>query len=338
MDRRTEVLKHVSKEAYGIEVGPWFNPLAPKRDGYRCLSFDVFDTENLREIARRDPAIPPDQIPNIENVDIVGSSASIEQLISGRNELFAFDYIISSHNFDHLANPIKFLRGCGRVLKAGGFLSMALPDKRACFDYFRPHTTLAQWLDAFFADQDRPTFMQLFEQNSLHSRLKVGDELRGSFSLSDDPNNIRLLQTLREAYDTWVRRSRNNDATYYDCHCTIMTPNSLRLLLQDCTFLGLSPFEVNEISENNGNEFYVHLRNGGYKQYDSVATRYFYKNRQLVAHLVQAEISYNSICSVNHRLTPAESKPESKILMERSLTLNVGWQRIRSLFARDARS
>ena len=84
--------------------------------------------------------------------------------------------MISSHNFEHSPNPIRFLQGCGKVLKPGGVLSMALPDKRACFDYFRPHTTLGQWLEAFFAERERPTPAQVFDQDSLHSRLRAGEE------------------------------------------------------------------------------------------------------------------------------------------------------------------
>src|SRR5580658_539233 len=138
MDRREQILKHITKRQRGIEIGPWFAPLAAKRDGYNCLSFDVFDTETLRKNAEGDPFVDSSCVSSIEGVDIVGSSTEICDIIAARGELSTFDYIVSSHNLEHLPNPIRFLQGCHKVLKPGGYLSMAVPDKRACFDYFRP--------------------------------------------------------------------------------------------------------------------------------------------------------------------------------------------------------
>ena len=57
MDRRTELLRFIDRDQVGIEIGPWHTPLAPKRDGYRSLSIDVFDTDTLRRRAVEDPHI-----------------------------------------------------------------------------------------------------------------------------------------------------------------------------------------------------------------------------------------------------------------------------------------
>ena len=69
MDRQDAILKYTTKEQRGIEIGPWFNPIAPKREGYRCLSLDVFDLETLRKRAVEDPNIAAESIPMIEDVD-----------------------------------------------------------------------------------------------------------------------------------------------------------------------------------------------------------------------------------------------------------------------------
>jgi SAM-dependent methyltransferase len=148
MDRREQILKHVDKDKKGLEIGPWFAPLAPKREGYNCLSLDVFDAQTLREKAEQDLNIPKSSIPLIEEVDILGTATDLEDAIAARDAVGTFDYIISSHNFEHLPNPIKFLRGCEKALKPGAYLSMAVPDKRACFDYFRPISTLGALIEA----------------------------------------------------------------------------------------------------------------------------------------------------------------------------------------------
>ena len=57
MDRRAVLLKGITKDMLGIEIGPYHRPLVPKREGYRSLSLDVFDTETLRRNAAADSAI-----------------------------------------------------------------------------------------------------------------------------------------------------------------------------------------------------------------------------------------------------------------------------------------
>ena len=89
----------------------------------------------------------------IEDVDLVGSSTHIGELVRARGEAGTFDYVVSSHNFEHLPNPIRFLQGCAEALRPGGILSMAIPDRRACFDYFRPVTRLSDWIQAFVEDR-----------------------------------------------------------------------------------------------------------------------------------------------------------------------------------------
>ena len=306
MDRQAEMLKHITKEKRGIEVGPWFSPLAPKRKGYNCLSLDIFDAEKLVEIAKRDPLVPDDEIPSIEPVDLIGPSTVIDKIVEQRGGLGTFDYVLSSHNFEHSPNPVKFLQGCGRVLRPDGFLSMAVPDKRACFDYFRPHTTFGQWIEAFFADRERPTFAQIFEQYSLHSRLQANGEARSGFALTDDPSNVCALPTLREAFGAWVRCEETKDTTYRDVHCWIFTPSSFRLLMDDSSFLGLSPFEVAEVNEGTGGEFYAHLRNVGHRNYTAEQTTRHYAKRQQLLHAVGNECSYNSVALYRTRKSVQE--------------------------------
>jgi hypothetical protein len=57
VDRRDHLLKYVSKQDFGIEVGPWMSPIAPKREGYNCLVLDVFDTPSLKKRAAADANI-----------------------------------------------------------------------------------------------------------------------------------------------------------------------------------------------------------------------------------------------------------------------------------------
>src|ERR1700730_11534889 len=135
MDRRERITRFITPQQKGIEIGPYFAPLAPKRLGYNCLAIDVFDGATLRRHAADDQQIPDELIANIEEVDLLGSSSAVAELVAAQHQLGTFDYIISSHNFEHLPDPVRFLQGCGKVLRPGGILSMAIPDRRTCFDY-----------------------------------------------------------------------------------------------------------------------------------------------------------------------------------------------------------
>jgi SAM-dependent methyltransferase len=291
MDRREQILKHVAKDKKGLEIGPWFAPLAPKREGYNCLSLDVFDTETLRKKAEQDPNIPQSSIPLIEEVDIIGSATDLEDAIAARDAAGTFDYIISSHNFEHLPNPIRFLRGCERALKPGGYLSMAVPDKRACFDYFRPISTLGALIEAYLEERDRPTLIQLFDHITLHSRYRFDEQEAESFSIELDPRKIVLVKTLRDAYHSLLNAFKSSNDSYHDAHCWVFTPSSFHATVLDLGFLGLSHFSVEEISESHGNEFYVHLRNLGPA---TLRESEFFDARQKLLHEAMDEGAYNS--------------------------------------------
>ena len=58
IDRRQRILQFITKQQVGIEVGPWFAPIAPKKDGYNCWALDLFDAATLRRKAQSDPLSP----------------------------------------------------------------------------------------------------------------------------------------------------------------------------------------------------------------------------------------------------------------------------------------
>jgi SAM-dependent methyltransferase len=63
----------------------------------------------------------------------------------------SFDFVLSSHCLEHLANPLAALREWRRVTRDSGHLVLILPDPKRTFDHRRPVTTLAH-LKADFAN------------------------------------------------------------------------------------------------------------------------------------------------------------------------------------------
>jgi SAM-dependent methyltransferase len=149
-DRFIELRRGALKENFGLEVGPFFRPICPKAEGYNSISLDVFSRDELIRNYAKDPNVYP-YFNNIEEVDIVSSEPLLNAI--KHSDLFKdnyksesiFDYIITSHHFEHLANPIQFLQAAEQLLKPKGILSMAIPIHTRCLIYtnrFQPAACL----------------------------------------------------------------------------------------------------------------------------------------------------------------------------------------------------
>lgn len=143
MNRTEIVLKHIDKDGHGIEIGPCHNPIASRKKGYNVHVIDHLDREGL--IAKyRDHHIDLDRI---EEVDFVWRGENYTDL-TGKSKYY--DWIIASHVIEHTPDFIGFLNNCDSVLKDDGVLSLVVPDKRYCFDHYRPVTGIARIVDSHY--------------------------------------------------------------------------------------------------------------------------------------------------------------------------------------------
>lgn len=81
---------------------------------------------------------------------------------------FSYDFVLSSHCIEHLANPIQGLSEWVRVLKNDGLLVLVVPHKDGTFDHLRPVTTLGHLVDDFNRNIDEGDLTHLDEILSLH--------------------------------------------------------------------------------------------------------------------------------------------------------------------------
>lgn len=61
----------------------------------------------------------------------------------------SYDFILSSHNLEHFANPIKALNEWKRITRPGGALILVLPNYRETFDHRRPVTPVDHMLEDY---------------------------------------------------------------------------------------------------------------------------------------------------------------------------------------------
>ena len=80
----------------------------------------------------------------------------------------AYDFVLSSHCLEHLANPLQGLGEWIRVLKDDGLLVLIVPHKDGTFDHRRPVTSLAHLIQDFEAQTTERDLTHLDEILELH--------------------------------------------------------------------------------------------------------------------------------------------------------------------------
>lgn len=258
--RLQKLTRFADRDKLGIEIAPFFNPAVPKADGYNVLVLDISSTEVLRNRALKSDHIPDERISEIENVDIVDDASRLSDLVKEAEITGDIHYIISSHNFEHLPNPIKFLKGCSEVLVDGGVVSMAIPDYRACFDHFRFPTRLSDWMRAYREDisvPDPDTILDYVMNKSTYQD-ETGSYQAVSLQKSF-PDSFVVDQNVEKGYRLYLEQI-NSEPTYIDVHCTVSFGATFELMVRDLIYLGLLNLEVIEVTETVGHEYFVHLK------------------------------------------------------------------------------
>jgi 2-polyprenyl-3-methyl-5-hydroxy-6-metoxy-1,4-benzoquinol methylase len=149
---REDILRSwLERGGLGLEIGPLHAPIAPKRDGWHVETLDHADTETLRTRYRQSPDVDETAI---EDVDYVSDGRPLPDVIGVRSR---YDWIIASHVAEHVPDLLGFLLDCDAILKPGGRLVIALPDKRQCFDALRPVSTTGDVLQAHLERRTRPS-------------------------------------------------------------------------------------------------------------------------------------------------------------------------------------
>lgn len=241
--RNDKVLYDLDVKGRGLEIGPSFNAVAPKRLGYNVQILDHLDTAGLREkYAKLHPE-------NIEDVDFVWQGQPLTELIG---ETECFDWIIASHVVEHIPDLVAFLQQCIALLKPNGRLSLVVPDKRYCFDIFSPESSTGQLLDAHQHRSVRPSAGQVFDHFA-----NAADRV-GAICWDDrETDRLTLSHSLTEAKQAWSRVAEENE--YIDVHNWRFTPESFRIVITDLQVLGLLPVSVVREFGTVGCEFFVTL-------------------------------------------------------------------------------
>ena len=79
-----------------------------------------------------------------------------------------YDFILSSHSLEHVANPIKALKEWIRIVKPEGSVVIVLPDYRRTFDHRRSPTRIEHMIEDYELGRDERDSTHLEEILELH--------------------------------------------------------------------------------------------------------------------------------------------------------------------------
>ncbi len=236
------------KNSRGIEYGALANPIVKKSQN-NVIYVDYTSTKELVEKSNTDP--------NVKESDIVGVDVNLSEPESAKalQDRGPFDYIVASHVFEHLPNSLAWLEEASSLLREGGIISLAIPDKRYTFDFFRRLSEPSDWLTTYIDSSERPTTAQLLDH---YLNVRVVDTLT---AWNEEPT---LLKCPRHHND-WVALdlARIGQLTYTDCHCFVYTDSSFVAILHYIQSMKLLlNLEVLKVfpPERYSNEFIIALR------------------------------------------------------------------------------
>jgi SAM-dependent methyltransferase len=169
-----------------------------------------------------------------------------------------YDFLLSSHTIEHLANPIGALEEWKRVLKVGATLILIVPHRDATFDHRRPITPLAHLIDDYNRSTGEDDMTHYEEIVSLHDRsmdIHSGD---ADYFQRRSLDNLRNRCFHHHVFDTrsfialldrgglqlqLVRPQRPNHIIAVATTLAAGTdPDNHRFLARDAAFLRRSPF------------------------------------------------------------------------------------------------
>ncbi|MDO9706895.1 methyltransferase domain-containing protein [Paracraurococcus lichenis] len=249
--RNTRLLAGLGRDDELIEIGPSFNPVAPKAEGWRVT---IVDHASQQDLVTKYAGGAVDTA-RIEPVDVVWTGGSLPEAVP--EELHGrFAALIACHVIEHLPDFLGFLRSAETLLDPGrGALLLAVPDKRFCFDFFRPPSTTGQFLAAHRAGRRLHTPAAMFD----HVAYSATDAGQAGWS-ARQLTGLRLEHRLDQAMAEMEGAEAAKD--YTDCHGWQFTPASFELAVLEFGALGLTDWRVEWLEPQPAVEFLVRLVRG----------------------------------------------------------------------------
>lgn len=88
-----------------------------------------------------------------------------------------YDFVLSSNNLEHIANPLKALKEFSRIVKVGGLVEVIVPRKEDTFDHNREYTTFEHLCEDYengVSEEDLMHLPEIIEKHDYDMDIACG--------------------------------------------------------------------------------------------------------------------------------------------------------------------
>lgn len=249
-DHFERMLSEITKEQFGLEIGPSLRPCAPKSEGYHVEIVDYMSRQGLID---KYSAMGLDTS-KIEEVDYIWDGQSYTETTGRAN---SYDYIIASHVIEHVPDFVGFLQDCSNMLKMNGVLSIGVPDKRFTLDHFRMVTTTGKVINDFLS-RDKYGSMGALTDYWNHVVRRNG---LTSWPRRDDKSIEKTYEFVHdEEFNRKSYKERVGVQSAEDFHQNVFTPASFELLIYELWEYELIDLKISKLYDTTAEEFVVSMR------------------------------------------------------------------------------
>lgn len=233
--------------AVGVEIGALCRPVVTRADG-TVYYVDHASTDELRQKYKNDPNVDIDAL---VHVDAVWGRRSLFEALDGK----CVDYVIASHVVEHVPDLVGWFTELGAILKPGGQLRLAVPDKRFTFDLMREESRLGEILSAYVVGARIPQPRAIID-HVMNVRYDVS---AGAIWIGQQSDG-RPAHTFADAIAT--ARDAAENGSYHDVHCWVFTPRSFAMICRQLAENGVLHMSCINFfdTERNELEFHVHMQ------------------------------------------------------------------------------
>lgn len=150
----TEIFQGGLNRNYG-----WHTPL-PIYDEVASLDNCCFSNETIWAIHQESYRFSPHKTPG---KTIISEGSALLSVVDN-----SYDFILSSHNLEHFANPVKALNEWRRITRPNGALILVLPDYRKTYDHRRTPTPVNHMFHDYLANVGEDDATHVSEVLQLH--------------------------------------------------------------------------------------------------------------------------------------------------------------------------
>jgi len=250
--RSRRIVASLDLKGIGLEYGPLHRVVADKEACHGVRYVDFAPREVLAKKYKDDPNVDIELIPEI---DIVTNGMPISQFV----EPGSLDFIIASHVLEHVPDLVGWLSENLSLLRPGGRIGVAFPDRRYCFDLGRNRTILSDLVAAHLEARTRPSFAQICDHIMNVRKVNPVSIWAGSTTKDNAPfmhDNGQALQILGNLL-------QRDD--YIDVHCWKFADVEMQSMLNEIKNLFGIPFVLLTFFpvQPNSIEFYFTLEKTG---------------------------------------------------------------------------